>query len=109
MNAGTGNDGNVREVVPCLHVSNMEESLRYYIQGLGFTMKNKWVVDGKVRWCWLAKGGAALILQEFEKHGHDSWAASGKVGQGVTLYFICDDAMAIYDDFGSRGIDASEP
>ena len=62
MNAGTEIGGNVREVVPFLHVSDMEKSLRYYIDGLGFTMKNKWVVDGKVRWCWLAKGGAELML-----------------------------------------------
>lgn len=109
MNAGTEIDGNVREVVPFLQVSNMEESLRYYIQGLGFTMKNKWVVDGKVRWCWLAKGGAALMLQEFPKQGHDSSVTSGKVGEGVSLCFICEDAVAIYNDFRSRGIDASEP
>ena len=86
MNDGTKIDGNVREVVPFLHVSDMEESLRYYIDGLGFTMKNKWVVDGKVRWCWLAKGGAALMLQEFAKQGHDSWVASGKVGD--TLFHL---------------------
>ena len=109
MNAGTEIDGNVREVVPFLHVSDMEKSLRYYIDGLGFTMKNKWVVDGEVRWCWLAKGGAALMLQEFPKQGHDSLVTSGKVGEGVSLCFICDDAVAIYDDFRSRGMNASEP
>ena len=104
MDAATEIDGNVREVVPFLHVSDMEKSLRYYIDGLGFTMKNKWVVDGEVRWCWLAKGGAALMLQEFPKQGHDSLVTSGKVGEGVSLCFICDDAVAIYDDFRSRGM-----
>jgi len=61
--------GNVTEVVPFLRVSSMERSLRYYVDGLGFTMKNKWVVDGSVRWCWLALGGAALMLQEFAQEG----------------------------------------
>lgn len=102
-------DPNVRDVVPFLCVSDMERSLRYYLDGLAFTMKNTWVVDGKVRWCWLERGGAALMLQEFAKEGHDSWRPQGKVGDGVSLWFICEDAIAIYDEIRSRGIEASEP
>jgi catechol 2,3-dioxygenase-like lactoylglutathione lyase family enzyme len=37
--------GNVQQVVPCLLVTGMERSLRYYLDGLGFVMKNKWVVE----------------------------------------------------------------
>ena len=85
MNVGSKGDGNVQEVVPFLHVSSMERSVRYYVDGLGFTMKNRWVVDGKLRWCWLALGGAALMLQEFPKDGQDSWVPAGKVGEGVSL------------------------
>lgn len=102
-------DQNVREVVPFLHVSGMERSLRYYVDGLGFVMRHKWVVEGKVRWCCLALGGAALMLQEFPKDGHDSWAPAGKPGEGVALYFTCEDAIAFYHDVRSRGIEASEP
>jgi lactoylglutathione lyase len=92
---------NVKQVVPFLHVSNMETSLHYYIDGLGFTLKNKWVVDGKVRWCWLELGGAALMLQEFRK--------PLKAGGGVSLCFQADDALVLYHEFGLRGIEASEP
>jgi hypothetical protein len=35
-------------------------------------LKNKWIDEGKLRWCWLQNGGAALMLQEFRKEGHDS-------------------------------------
>jgi catechol 2,3-dioxygenase-like lactoylglutathione lyase family enzyme len=100
---------NVKQVVPFLHVSNMERSIRYYLDGLGFTIKYKWVVDGKLRWCWLELGGAALMLQEFPKEGHDSWAPNGKVGEGVSLCFNCEDALVIYHQVRSRGIEASEP
>jgi len=71
---------NVRDVVPFLNVSSMERSLGYYLDGLGFKIKTKRVVDGRVRWCWLEMGGAPLMLQEFAKEGHDSWAPRGKVG-----------------------------
>ena len=35
--------------------------------------------------------------------------AHGKVGEGVSLYLICEDALANYRDVRARGIDASEP
>jgi catechol 2,3-dioxygenase-like lactoylglutathione lyase family enzyme len=109
MHPGSRRTGNVTEVVPLLGVSSMERSLRYYVDGLGFTMKNKWVVDGSVRWCWLALGGAALMLQELAKQGPHSPAPHGKLGEGVSLWFQCEDAIAIYHEVASRGIEASEP
>ena len=109
MSVGSNADGNVKEVVPFLRVAQMERSVRYYVDGLGFTMKNSWIVGGKLRWCWLTRGGAWLMLQEFSKEGHDSWAPAGKVGEGVSLCFTCEDALAIYREVTSRGIEASEP
>ena len=100
---------NVKQAVPFLRVSNMERSLPYYIDGLGFEMTHKWIDEGKLRWCWLQLGGAALMLQEFRKQGHDSWAPQGKVGEGVTICFICEDALAFYRQVTSRGIQASRP
>jgi catechol 2,3-dioxygenase-like lactoylglutathione lyase family enzyme len=100
---------NVKQAVPFFAVSNLEQSLRYYVDGLGFEMKNKWIDDGKLRWCWLQLGSAALMLQEFRKEGHDSWVPDGKVGVGVNICFLCEDALAIYRDVTSRGIEASPP
>ncbi|MBN1640695.1 MAG: VOC family protein [Anaerolineae bacterium] len=100
---------NVQQVVPFLRVSDMEASLHYYIDGLGFTMTIKWIDEGKIRWCWLELGGAALMLQEFRQEGHDSWAPAVKVGEGVSIVFICQDALAIYREITSRGIEATRP
>jgi lactoylglutathione lyase len=109
MHATPKLDSNVKQVVPFLCVSSMERSIRHYIDGLGFTMKHKWVVDGKLRWCWLELGSAALMLQEFAKEGHDSWVPTCKVGEGVSLCFQCNDAIALYHQFRSRDVEASEP
>ena len=100
---------NVKQAVPFLRVSNMERSLPYYIDGLGFEMTHKWIDEGKLRWCWLQLGGAALMLQEFRKQVHDSWAPQGKVGEDVTICFICEDALAFYRQVTSRGIQARRP
>ena len=100
---------NVKQAVPFFGVSDMEESLRYYVDGLGFQMTSKWVDEGKLRWCWLEYGGAALMLQEFWKDGHHDGKPEGKLGQGVSICFICEDALAIYREVTSRGIDAPKP
>ncbi len=96
---------NVKKAVPFFGVTNMEASLQYYVDGLGFEMANKWVVEGRVRWCWLQHGGASLMLQEFLKER----IPSGKLGEGMSVYFICEDALAIYREVKARGILAERP
>ena len=95
---------NVKQAVPFFGVSSMEASLRFYVDGLGFVMTKKWIDEGKLRWCWLEIGDAALMLQEFRKEGHDSWKPTCKVGEGVSVCFMCEDALAIYHEATARGI-----
>ncbi len=100
MNAGTKTETatktNVQQAVPFFGVKNIAESIRYYVDGLGFQMTNKWIDEGQLRWCWLQLGGAALMLQEFRKEGHDAYVPAGKVGEGVSICFQCQDALEIY-------------
>lgn len=100
---------NVQQSVPFFAVSNMEASLRFYVDGLGFEMTQKWIDEGKLRWCWLQHGSAALMLQEFRTEGHDSWVPECKVGEGVSINFICQDALAIYHEVSARGVEADRP
>jgi lactoylglutathione lyase len=109
MNLEAKDAANVKQAVPFFAVSNIEESVRYYVNGLGFEMTYKWIDEGKLRWCWLQRVGGALMLQDFRKEGHDSWVPEGKLGEGVSIYFICEDALAIYRELTARGIKASRP
>ena len=109
MNTKVKSEPNVQQAVPFFAVSDIEASVRYYVDGLGFEMTMKWIDEGKLRWCWLRRGGAALMLQEFRKEGHNAWVPEGKVGEGVSIYFICADALAIYREVTARGIQASRP
>ena len=111
MNPQTKTEANVEQAVPFFRVSSMEASLRFYVDGLAFEMTKKWTSDGdgKVRWCWLQHGSAAIMLQEFRKEGPNAWTADSKVGLGVSICFQCKDALALYKDFKSRGIEAKRP
>lgn len=99
---------NVKQAVPFFGVSDIEASVRYYVDGLGFEMTKNWIDKDKLRWCWLEIGDAAVMLQEFWKEG-DQANARGKLGEGVSICFICEDALAIFREVTSRGIEASNP
>jgi len=104
-------EANIEQAVPFFHVTNMETSLRFYVDGLGFEMTKKWTPDGdgKVRWCWLQHGNAAIMLQEYRKESPNSWPPDVKMGVGVSICFQCKDALAIYKEVRSRGIEAKRP
>jgi lactoylglutathione lyase len=96
---------NVQQAVPFLMVSNIETSLRFYIDGLGFQRTNQWIVDNKIRWCWLQLGGAALMLQEYRPEK----IPANKRGEGVSVCFQCKDALAIYHETLARGLKPKTP
>ena len=109
---------NVRQAVPFFGVRNMEASLKFYIDGLGFKMKYRWIPDrsednpdGRIRWCWLELGEAAIMLQEFRKVDEHNVYLEGRIatipknlGLGVSINFTCQDSLALYREFKSRGI-----
>jgi lactoylglutathione lyase len=102
-------DIGVEQLVPLLMVKSMDRSLSFYVDGLGFSMTNNWMDQGKLRWCWLEHGGAALMLQELVSDGKHAPPLQGKVGLGVGLNFICRDALAFYRQVRHRGISAKRP
>jgi lactoylglutathione lyase len=101
MTPETNREPNVQQAVPFFMVSNMEASLRFYIDGLGYKRTNQWIVDNKIRWCWLQLGGAAHMLQEYQSN---SPLATAKLGQGVSVCFQCKDALAIYHEAIAHGL-----
>jgi lactoylglutathione lyase len=109
MSPETAPTPHIRQAVPFFAVANIEASVGYYVDGLGFEMTNKWMVEGKLRWCWLQHGEAALMLQQLAGGDHPYTPPEGKVGQGVTICFLCDDALAFHRQVTARGIQAGRP
>jgi len=96
---------NVQQAVPFFMISNMEASLRFYVDGLGFQRTNQWIVDNKIRWCWLQLGRAALMLQEYRPDK----IPSNKRGEGISVCFQCKDALSIYHETLARGANPKTP
>jgi lactoylglutathione lyase len=90
---------NVQQAVPFLRVTNMAASVHFYEQ-LGFAITRRWEPAGSLRWCWLEHGAASLMLQDAR--------LEGTLGVGVSICFMCTDAIAIHDDVAARGVAPAE-
>jgi lactoylglutathione lyase len=96
---------NLRQAVPFFRVTNMERSIEFYVKGLGFELKLEWKPEGKIEWCWLERESVAHMLQAY-RPGHQP---NEKFGVGVSVCFICSDALKLYQEFIQRGLKPAEP
>jgi len=96
---------NLRLTVPFLWVADMAASLRFYVEGLGFTQTRAWVPHDVVEWCWLERDGVALMLQQYR----EGRVPADTRGVGISLCYQCDDALALYREFIGRGLAPKRP
>ena len=96
---------NLKQAVPFFMVTNMERSLDFYVKGLGFEIKIDWRPNGPIEWCWLEREGVALMLQEYR----EGFVPKDKLGIGVSICFICQDAIQLYTEFQQKGLTPTEP
>ena len=96
---------NLKLAVPFFMVTDMDRSLVFYMKGLGFERKFEWKQNGRIAWCWLEREGVALMLQEYNKE----LLPKEKLGVGVSICFVCQDALALYREFLKNGLQPNEP
>jgi hypothetical protein len=90
-------------------IHDMECSLQFYVDGLGFEMKNKWTPRGTIEWCWLQREGASIMLQQYRKDGHHKRNIESKLGEDVSIWFQCIDSLELFHEFLSKGLHPEEP
>lgn len=100
---------NIQYAAPLFMVSNMEVSLNFYRDGLGFAVLNTWTPQGKIEWCWLQREGGPIMLQEFRVSPDRPYLYGDKAGAGISIWFQCLDSLVLYLEFIGKGIDAQEP
>ncbi|HEY2583143.1 MAG TPA: VOC family protein [Mucilaginibacter sp.] len=98
---------NIRLIVPFFMVRDMEISLKFYVDLLGFKITNQWTPRGKIEWCWLERDQASLMLQE--PQNREKFEQEGPKGKGMSICFQCVDALALYREFTEKGIEIKEP
>jgi lactoylglutathione lyase len=87
----------VTQAAPFLNVTNIEDSLRFYLDGLGFALTNHWSPEGRIRWCWIEPDRVAVMPQEYWRDGRQAGAPEGPLGQGVSICLVCEDTRDVRD------------
>jgi catechol 2,3-dioxygenase-like lactoylglutathione lyase family enzyme len=72
----------LRSITPSLTVDDLEESRRFYVDGLGFTVHEEWKEEGKLLGLMLVAGSCHLGLSQ------DDWSKGRdrKKGEGISLW-----------------------
>ena len=86
-------------------VNDIDRSLTFYTKDLGFDVKIDWRPHGKIEWCWLERESVAFMIQEYRKE----FVPKEKLGVGVSICFMCNDALALYNEFLQKGMSPQEP
>jgi uncharacterized glyoxalase superfamily protein PhnB len=95
----------IQEVVPLLFVDNIERSVDFYCNALGFEVTQRWLPNGKLAWCRIERGSSALMLQQA---CDEDGPATGR-GRGVSFFFLCDDADALHAELSAVGLTVNSP
>ena len=103
------NQPNIQYSMPLFMVSNMEASLKFYTEGLGFSILNTWTPRGKIEWCWLQREGGPIMLQESRVSANKPYLSGDKPGAGVSIWFQCRDSLVLYHEFIDKDVKAQEP
>lgn len=87
-------------MVSLLDVSDMDRSVDFYVNNLGFEMTRSWAPEGKILWCKLDLGEAQLMLQQSD--------CDGLGGRGVTFYAIVSNIDEYHKMIRANGVKATD-
>lgn len=92
-------------LIPLLDVSDVEHSIEFYENALGFSIEDKLVWDGKIDWALLNAGSVRLMLSHGEESSHnDTWA----LPHNSIFFMYPDDIDHLYQSLKTKGFDTSE-
>jgi catechol 2,3-dioxygenase-like lactoylglutathione lyase family enzyme len=97
-----GSEMKLRNLVPVLDVQDVEESIHFYCETLGFSVQDKVTWGGRTEWALLRSGQVQLMLCASQPADEDVTTPSDGV---FFVYLENVDALHVY--LGGRGLDRS--
>ena len=70
----------VHNLTPLISVADIEQSVAFYCDSLGFQLSDRWAPEGRLAWCRVERGGSAVMLQQ----ACDEEATVTDRGRGIT-------------------------
>jgi len=94
--------GRIEQLWPLFFVRDIDRSITFYRDSLGFELIGRATSEHGIFWCRLARDGACVMLQQID--GDRKLVPSPDVH-----YFVCDDADLIYEELTERGLELEPP
>ncbi len=88
-------------VVPLIQVGDMQDSLDYYIQVLGFALDYAWPEGEPPRWAQVSRSGVSFTLTM--DLGTSDRAFIAEKGNGVVFYILTTAIAELYQELSARG------
>ncbi len=102
----------VKAMTPLLQVFDMQTSLDFYCNKLGFILVEKAGPPDDIGWVMLKLNDTRLMLNtqyEMPDRPGSPDPARKEAHTDACLYFMCDDADKVYDYVIQKGIEAAKP
>lgn len=92
----------LNRLVPLINVEDLDVSLDFYRNALGFTVENRHDMNGKPIWALIRHGDISLMLNRPDETDSDARRKRPSYGDTL-LYFYVPDAQAAHDELAERG------
>ena len=102
----------IQYLCPMLEVFDMDRSLTFYVNMLGFKIHQSAGGNDDIGWVWLKLGDVNLMLNtQYEKPDRPREPDSNRVAahHDTTLYFGCPDVDNAYTELRQKGLTISPP
>ena len=96
-------------LTPNLMVKNVDETITFYRDTLGFTVTMKMPEQGPATWAYINHGTVALMFQEEQSITQEYPQLAGSICAGFTLYLETDNVDAVYDHLKDKVTVVKEP
>lgn len=97
----------IKNIVPMLATGDMDASIAFYRDVLGFEVGDRFESGGTMWWCELARDGQSLMLTQ---HAVDAAQAGAREGFGQTSInvYLSDGIAALHARLVQRGVAVSD-
>ncbi len=76
----------IKNIVPMLATEDMEASIRFYSETLGFELRDKFESGGRLWWCELSRDGQSIMLTQHEVDVRKAGAREGFAQTAINVY-----------------------
>jgi glyoxylase I family protein len=102
----------IQYLCPMLEVFDMDKSIAFYVDILGFKVHQSAGEKDDIGWVWLNRGDLNLMLNtQYEKHDRPARPDAMRVAahHDTTLYFGCPEVDVAYNELKQKGLTLSPP